>query len=99
MIDRTKYPKVAEDFEEWRVLNCPFHGNIGKYFHKLRPELQSGAYLRYFDECGVSDNYALTAIVLKNITITEQPNRITKALKSAIIEASDIREKELTLKE
>lgn len=109
MIDKTKHPKTVEDFDKWLkrwissieieatkfIFNFKGNMDVIKFFYSLSEEMQTGVYLSYFDECGVSDSYALTAIVLRNIQIAEQPNRITKALKATVIEATELREKQL----
>lgn len=67
MIDKTKYPKTAEDFEKWLkswitsveieatkfIFN--FKGNVDviKFFYSLPEEMQAGCYLSYFDGCKI----------------------------------------------
>ena len=114
MIDKNKYPKTLEDFKKWfngthqgecDILDneiCYWNG-IGE-FTRLPEEMQTGVYLKYFDECKIhveilppyketAYKYTVWSTDLRD-KYKSCKTRIL-AIKSAMQKTSKIREKQL----
>lgn len=109
MIDKTKYPKTAEDFDKWlgrTFWRFPRVCSVRRMELNIPEEMQTGIYLRCFDECGIYidicksiglDKWEIDVWyddVIESGHTQLYDSRI-RALKSAIQKASEIREKQL----
>lgn len=105
MIEKTKYPKTARDFEKWynETYTKFFILLASKWFSHLPEEMQVGVYQKYFDEHKINIEPAFIKKgewycriwVDPNSSCTKYYNDRIPAIIAAIPRAAAVREKQL----